>query len=198
MALKRNIRTLLTRIRWGRKCQLAKSSLILGNGKLENIYGRKDAISIGEWTAIRGRLMTYGHGGKIQIGDYCYVGDRSEIWSSESITIGDRVLISHDVNIHDGTAHSLDSVERHNHFKQIMSQGHPNTRPAGFRSAPIVIENDCWISFGVTILQGVRIGEQSVISAGAIVTKDVPAKTIYRCEFNPVVRSIVKEVTLRN
>ena len=63
--------------------------------------------------------MTYGHGGDISIGDYCYVGERCEIWSMEKIEIGNRVLIAHDVNIHDGTAHSIDTAERHEHYRNI-------------------------------------------------------------------------------
>ncbi|TXL64359.1 acyltransferase, partial [Pantoea vagans] len=67
----------------------------------------------------------YGHGGQVTIGDWCYVGIRSEIWSMESITIGNRVLIAHDVNIHDGTAHSANATERHQHFRDIIQKGHP-------------------------------------------------------------------------
>lgn len=105
-----------------------------------------------------------------------------------SITIGDRVLIAHDVNIHDGTGHSLDLVERHNHYKTILERGHPtviNDLP-GLRSDPIVIEDDVWISFGVTILKGVKIGKGSVIAAGSVVLEDVPAGSLYRNSVTPM------------
>lgn len=134
---------------------------------------------------MRGRLLTYGHGGQIKIGDWCYVGINSEIWSMNSITIGNRVLIAHNVNIHDGTAHSLNADERHAHYQHILAQGHPKTPPPGVFSAPIVIEDDVWISFGVTILKGVRIGRGSVIAAGAVVTEDVPPGTLYKCKIVP-------------
>ena len=64
------------------------------------------------------------------------------------IKVGDRVLISHDVNIHDGTAHSLDASERHRHFKHILENGHPLSQGEmpGVLSSPIVIEDDVWIS----------------------------------------------------
>ena len=42
----------------------------------------------------------------------------------------------------------------------------------------IVIEDDCWIASGVTILDGVTIGRGSVIGAGTLVTKDVPPGSI--------------------
>jgi maltose O-acetyltransferase len=58
-------------------------------------------------------------------------------------------------------------------------------------STPIVIEDDVWISFGVTILKGVRIGAGSVIGAGAIVVDDVPPGVLYTCEVRPVMRPLV-------
>lgn len=109
-------------------------------------------------------MLTYAHAGEVTIGDWCYVGVNSKIWSMNSIIVGDRVLISHDVNIHDGTAHSLNPVKRHAHFRQIMERGHPTHIEdlLGVRSSPIIIEDDVWISFGVTILKGVRIGKGSI------------------------------------
>ncbi len=46
-------------------------------------------------------------------------------------------------------------------------------------SKPVLIERDVWIGAGVTILKGVHVGEQAVIAAGAVVTKDVPAREIH-------------------
>ncbi|UCF34013.1 MAG: acyltransferase [Phycisphaerales bacterium] len=159
---------------------------------IENYCGGKEHIVIGAHTFIRGRLFTYGHGGLIDIGEWSYVGPRSEIWSMDSITIGDRVLIAHDVNIHDGTAHSLDAHERHEHFRHILEKGHPRTWEGmpGVRSAPVIIEDDVWISFGVTILKGVHIGAGSVIAAGSMVVDDVPPGMLYCCEVTPVLRPL--------
>ena len=42
----------------------------------------------------------------------------------------------------------------------------------------ILIKRNAWIGAGATILPGVTIGENSIIAAGAVVTKDVPANTI--------------------
>jgi acetyltransferase-like isoleucine patch superfamily enzyme len=43
---------------------------------------------------------------------------------------------------------------------------------------PIVIKRNAWIGAAVTILPGVTVGENSVVAAGAVVTKDVPANTV--------------------
>lgn len=173
-------------------CVLGAGSALLPEAEIGNFAGGPERVKIGEKSYIRGRLQTYGHGGQINIGDWCYVGVRSEIWSMNKITIGNRVLIAHDVNIHDGTAHSMNAAERHRHFQDIIERGHPTTWDAlpGIQSAPIVIEDDVWISFGVTILKGVRIGEGSVISAGSIVTRDVPPGVVYKCEISPVLSSL--------
>ena len=107
----------------------------------------------------------------------------------DSIKIGNNVLIAHDVNIHDGSAHSLDALERHTHFRQIIEKGHPTRWEdlPGVTASPIIIEDDVWISFGVTILKGVRIGAGSIIAANSTVIKDVPPHVFYRNDIVPVI-----------
>lgn len=62
----------------------------------------------------------------------------------------------------------------------LLSEGHP-VSPANRQSlvpGHIHIKKNAWISAGATILPGVTIGENAVVAAGAIVSKDVPANTI--------------------
>lgn len=169
-----------------------ENSYLGPEGVIDNLRNDPAAICLGNNSYCRGRLLLYGHGGRISIGDWSYIGVRSEIWSMASINIGDRVLIAHDVNIHDGTAHSLDPVERHRHFRHIIERGHPKMLEdlPGVFSAPIVIEDDVWISFGVTILRGVHIGAGSVIAARSIVTKDVPPGMLYRNQVTPILEPL--------
>lgn len=171
---------------------LAATAQLGSEASIENILKDPSRINIGAHSYLRGRLLIYGHGGRISIGEWCYIGVRSELWSMNSITIGDRVLIAHDVNIHDGSAHSTNLLERHEHFRRILTQGHPRNSDElpGVSSAPIVIEDDVWISFGVTILKGVRIGAGSVIAAGSVVVDDVPPRTFYRNEVKPILSSL--------
>ena len=182
-----------------RKMQLVAASCRLGEGSelgpeavIDNNRTSPKYIDIGANSYCRGRLLLYAHGGQIKIGDYCYIGIRTEIWSMQSIQIGDRVLIAHDVNIHDGTAHSPDAKQRHEHFKNILKKGHPSTWDdvPGVVAEPIVIEDDVWISFGATILRGVRIGQGSIISAGSVVTSDVPPGMVYQNKIEPHLRPI--------
>ena len=43
---------------------------------------------------------------------------------------------------------------------------------------PVLLKRNCWIGAGATILPGVTVGENAVIGAGAVVTKDVEANTV--------------------
>lgn len=171
---------------------LDQTATVSDEGIIENFRGNAECIQVGKHSYIRGRLLTYAHAGEISIGDWCYVGARTELWSMASISIGNRVLISHNVNIIDGDSHSSDAAERHEHFRRILLQGHPTnpTDVPGVHGQPIVIEDDAWISFGVTILKGVRIGKGSVIAAGSLVVNDVPANSLYRCKVEPIITDL--------
>ncbi|CAN5416233.1 N/A [soil metagenome] len=125
---------------------------------------------------IRGELLVFGHGGQLNIGEFCYVGEGTRIWAADSITIGDRVLISHNVNIFDNLTHPLSPVARHLQFVEIAESGHPRRIDLGER--PIRIEADALIGASATILRGVTIGRGAIVGAGAVVTKDVPAHCI--------------------
>ncbi len=57
------------------------------------------------------------------------------------------------------------------------SDWHPEDPRAG-TPAPVVIGNNVWLGVNATVLKGVRIGENSVIGAGSVVTSDIPANMI--------------------
>jgi len=61
---------------------------------------------------------------------------------------------------------------------------------------PVVIEDEVWIGYGALILPGVTVGTQSVIGAGAVVTKDVPPRTIVAGNPARVLRSLTDEEVL--
>ncbi len=130
----------------------------------------KNKIRIGSNTIVKAELLVFSHGGEIEIGEYCYIGSETKIWSSKKISIGNRVLIAHNVNIHDNISHSLISSERHVEYQNILTSGEHSD---AIKSAEIFIEDDVWIGFNSTILKGVKIGKGAVIGANAVVTKDI-------------------------
>lgn len=139
----------------------------------QNLSKQDDAFVLGANTHIRGELLTFWNGGRIEMGDNCYLGGGSRIWSQASIRIGNDVLISHLVDIHDTDGHPVDAEERVRDGRAIL-QGRGCLTPTKTASAPIVIEDKVWIGFKASVLKGVRIGEGAIVAAGAVVVRDVP------------------------
>jgi acetyltransferase-like isoleucine patch superfamily enzyme len=125
---------------------------------------------------IDGHLVVFAHGARLSIGESCFIGPGARVWSAGSIQIGNRVLISHNVNIFDSLTHPLSPRLRHAQFQEIASTGHPKTIELG--EEPVNIGDDVWIGAGATILKGVTIGACAIVGACAVVTHDVPAATI--------------------
>jgi acetyltransferase-like isoleucine patch superfamily enzyme len=186
----RELRSRFNVVRKGRRAVIGNSTYLTAESKISNHMPTAHSITIGDHCVLRGHLLTYGHGGQISIGDWCYVGHRTEIWSMANISIGDRVLIAHDVNIHDGNAHPVIAEQRHRHFRAISSTGHPEALDeiGPIAAEAVSIGDDVWISFGVTILKGVSIGARSVIGAGSTVTSNVPPDSTYISVFEPRIK----------
>jgi acetyltransferase-like isoleucine patch superfamily enzyme len=77
----------------------------------------------------------------------------------------------------------------------LITSGHPlepSRRRAFTIAKPIVIERNVWIAAGATIIGGVTIGENSVVAAGSIVTKNVPANVLVGGNPARFIRSIAE------
>ena len=146
------------------------------SARIRNIRGHSQYIRVGGHTLIAGELLVFAHGGHISVGEWCYIGEGARIWSSDLVNIGDRVLISHNVNIFDSMTHPLNARERHAHFKAILLTGHPMDTNLGER--PVIIGNDVWVGANSCILRGVTVGEGAIVGAGAVVIHDVTPYTI--------------------
>jgi acetyltransferase-like isoleucine patch superfamily enzyme len=170
----------LRQIEYKKGSVVGAGSRLYALASIDNFSGTRSAITIGNYSHVHGQLVAFAHGGSINIGDYCYIGDHSKIWSMSSITIRHRVFISHGVNIHDNSAHSLSAKDRHQHFLEIFNgNGHPAIKTLlNVAASPIVINDDAWIGFNATVLKGVTIGQGAVVGACSVVTKDVPPYAI--------------------
>jgi acetyltransferase-like isoleucine patch superfamily enzyme len=137
--LKGAVRYLLAR-RYERRysCHIHRGGEILAT----NRYLR-DSTTVGANTDIRRKLLTFGHGGRLTMGSYCYVGENSKLWSAVELTIGDRVLIGHNTSIFDSDTHPLNPAEHHRQYVDIITKGHP--AQINLREEPIIIEDDVWI-----------------------------------------------------
>jgi acetyltransferase-like isoleucine patch superfamily enzyme len=150
---------------------------------------RAECIRIGAFTHVRGELLTFAHGGEIRIGKYCYIGEHCKLWSAGHIHVGDRVLIAHAVTILDNLTHPLSASARHNHYRHIMTNGHP--KAINLDEQPVEIGDDVWIGCMSVILRGVTIGQGAIIGAGSVVTSSIPPWTVIAG--NPA--RIIRELT---
>jgi acetyltransferase-like isoleucine patch superfamily enzyme len=174
--LRFNLSIFLAKIKRRSTLMLGSGSKLLWKAKIVNLQPDDGAITIGKKSIICGELLTFAHGGRIAVGNDCYIGEGTKIWSGCSVSIGNNVLIAHSVSIMDNLTHPIDFIERRKHYESIYSAGHPEHIDLGDR--PIAIGDDAWIAAGSIILRGVSIGARSIISAGSVVRHDVPPDTI--------------------
>jgi acetyltransferase-like isoleucine patch superfamily enzyme len=153
-------------------CQLGRHSRLTASARIRNILGDRQAIQIGSRSIVRGELLVFAGGGSIRIGDFCYVGEGARLWSAGAISVGDRVLISHGVNIIDNLTHPLSARARHAQYLAIATRGHPVD--VALDPKPVTIEDDVLICANAIVLRGVTIGRAAVVGAGSVVTHDVP------------------------
>lgn len=157
-------------------CILEKGARLTYTARIRNALGDTNKIRVGRHSTISGELFLFAHGGKISIGEWCYIGPGARVWSSDSIQIGDRVLISHNVNIFDSLTHPLAARKRHAQYRSIVQTGHPKF--IALDEQPVTVANDVWIGANACILRGVSIGEGAIVGACSVVTHDIQPYTI--------------------
>lgn len=111
----------------------------------------------------------------VRVGDNFALGEYSVVDANNShgVYFGDNILIANRVYFR-AANHKYELLH-----VPINQQGHESPQfpyKEGFYS--IVVEDNVWIGTNVTILPGVKIGEGSIVAAGAVVTKDIPAYAI--------------------
>lgn len=112
-------------------------------------------------------------GENIRVGRNVFVNQNCTMYDLGGIDIADDVMIGPNVS--------------------LITAGHP-VEPSQRRefvvAKPIVIERNVWIAAGATIIGGVTVGENSVVAAGSVVTRDVPANALVGGNPARVIRSL--------
>jgi acetyltransferase-like isoleucine patch superfamily enzyme len=101
------------------------------------------------------------HGRNFRVGRNVFINHGCTAMDIGGIEIGDDVMIG--PNVH------------------LISSGHPvdpETRRSVITGDPITIGRNVWIGAAAIALQGVSVGDDAVIAAGAVVTREVPARTL--------------------
>jgi len=110
-----------------------------------------------------------------RIGRNVFVNQNCTFYDLGGLDIGDDVMIGPNVS--------------------LITSGHPiepSQRHSAVVAKPIVIEKNVWIAAGAMIIGGVTIGENAVVAAGSVVTKDVPPNTLVGGNPARVIRSIAE------
>lgn len=134
---------------------------------LKIMYLKK--LSVGQGLFFRrGFILNINQSGCISIGDNCFFNNYCSLNAHKSIKIGSNCTFGEGCRIYDHD-HKYRNKERH----------------VDFLESSIVIEDNCWIGSGTTILKGVHIGEGAVVGAGTVVHFDVPAYTVVVSDVKP-------------
>lgn len=138
---------------------------ILDDGVLLDAKGVDNSgISIGENCYVgRGTIFSCKEG-DIILKDYANISAYCNISSNSKITIGEKTLLGPYVSVF-ATMHNFDRVD-----EAILDQA--------WTSEGIEIGHDCWLGAKVTVLDGVKIGESTVVGAGALVTSSLPPRVV--------------------
>ncbi len=124
-------------------------------GRCATIIGEPDdRVKLGVW----GREPELG---RISIGDYVLISPGTRISACDEIIIGNSVMMANGVYITDADWHG------------IYDRAHRNES-----ITPVIIADNVWLGDGCKVLKGVTIGENSIVAAGAVVTRAVPANVV--------------------
>jgi acetyltransferase-like isoleucine patch superfamily enzyme len=115
-------------------------------------------------------------GNEISVGHNVFINQNCTFYDLGGLDIADDVMIGPNVSIIT-TGHPLDPLQR-----RAVTIG-----------KPIMIERNVWIAAGATIIGGVTIGENSVVAAGSVVTRDVSPNTLVGGNPARIIRSISDE-----
>ncbi len=111
-------------------------------------------VEIGVWGREAGA-------GRIEIGDCVLMSPGTRISASDEIVIGDGVMMANGTYVTDSDWHTI--------YDRTRRDEQPY---------PVKIGDNVWLGDNCTVLKGVTIGENSVVAARAVVTKDVPANVV--------------------
>jgi acetyltransferase-like isoleucine patch superfamily enzyme len=140
--------------------RFARAGVVLACGglPLASVDDRGGRIEVGNCALFSGVRLECWRGAFISIGDGTYLNRGTEIVAGRSVTIGRDCKIARDVIIMDTDQHGMGD----------------NDPPI----APVRIGDRVWIGARAIILKGVSVGDDSVIGAGSVVTRDVPALSV--------------------
>ena len=146
----------------------------------------KEDVILHEHCDMFGYIFSMG-GGKVIMHEWSKIGPRSTITAVNRVEIGKDTAIAQGVTIIDNNTHPINPEDR----RYMRHTPHHSRERQNIYSAnaPIIIGENVWIGTNARIQKGVTIGDNAIIAANSVVTKNVPANAI--AAGNPA--KIVKE-----
>lgn len=156
------------KIQFGKKLKFGKNCTINNNCQINALV--KKSIAIGNNFSLGSNSIIEGYGVLTNLGEGLIIGDNVGISPNALISIRGEVKIGNETIIG-----PYFSIHPENH---IFNDFNISIRKQGVTRKGIVIGNNCWIGAKVTILDGVTIGDNSIVAAGSVVTKNVLENSI--------------------
>jgi len=118
-----------------------------------------------------------------EIGEGCYIEPPLHSnWGGHHVHFGKNVYANFNLTLVDDTHIYVGDYTMIGPNVTLATAGHPiapELRKKGYQfNMPIHIGKNCWLGAGVIVLQGVTIGDNTVIGAGSVVTKDIPSNVV--------------------
>ena len=138
-------------------------------GRLPRVYGRPQIANLGEIvigdkfrflsTTVTSEMVAY-PGGRLEIGDGVFINYGASLSAHKLVRIGDGCQLGSYACLMDNDYHSVEEREKPSESKAI------------------VLGRNVWLGVRVIVLKGVTIGDNAVIGAGSVVTRDIPANCL--------------------
>lgn len=145
---------------------------------------------IGEGTFLQGPI-TFHYGVHTRIGHHTFINFNFTVQDDASVTIGNDCNFGPNVTIVT-PQHPLLPDERQ---WMLDPEGNPGHM---CYALPVTIGNDCWFGANVTVCPGVTIGDNVVIGAGSVVTRDIPSNNIAAGVPCKVIRELTDADSMRH
>jgi galactoside O-acetyltransferase len=118
-----------------------------------------------------------------EIGENCYIEPPFHSnWGGKNVHLGKNVYFNFNVTLVDDTHIYVGDYTMLGPNVVVATAGHPilpELREKALQfNLPVKIGRNCWLGAGVIVLPGVTIGDNTVIGAGSVVTKDIPANVV--------------------
>jgi acetyltransferase-like isoleucine patch superfamily enzyme len=135
-------------------------------------------LTIGKNTLLEPRCwITIAEGGRVSIGEGCFLNLHTMIASQNEVTIGDHTMFANNCFVSDAS-HRYDDATMPVTWQGFTSKG------------PTRIGSNCWFGVGCVVTTGVTIGDRCVIGANSVVTRDLPSGVIAAGAPAKVIREI--------